>query len=135
MGRCDGYFANRLQRVFVEEVLSDALYLLRIEIIEAGVKIDRDDGRFFGDENRFRLPQQAGAAVEIGLLVGLAEQVIVAWIFPAGAIVATIAQVKVKEGVSIVVVANPTGSRDVVVEARLRAVEDFALDLTEFDFN
>src|SRR5262249_5026824 len=45
------------------------------------------------------------------------------------------ARVKIEEGVGVVVITDPTGGGDVVIEPGLSAVEDFPLDLTQFDFD
>ena len=57
------------------------------------------------------------------------DEIVIPGAFPAGAVVAAIAQEHVEEGIGIIVIPNPTRSREVVVEARLGAVEDFPFDL------
>src|SRR6266567_2909910 len=128
-------FPYNLQRVLIEDVLIDTLDFVGVKVVEAGVKVDRHNGDLLRDENGLGLAEQRRTPLQVGLQVGLADDVVVAGVVPAGAVVAAIAQKHIEERVRVVVVANPTGGREVVVQARLRAVKDLALNLAQLDLD
>src|SRR5437899_11579756 len=100
------YLPQFLQWMLIKQVLREALDSVRVEIIEAGVEIDGDNRDFLGDQNRFGFAEEFSAAFQISLHVGAVDEVVVARIFPAGAVVATDARVHVQECIGVVVVAD-----------------------------
>src|ERR1035437_223838 len=72
-----GYFPNVLQRMIVEDVRVNALNFVRVEIIDADVKIKRDDGQFIAHENGFGLLEKFSARLEVRLVICLADHLIV----------------------------------------------------------
>ena len=50
-------FVDSLQGMLVQDVLINAVNLIGIKIVEAGVKVERHDGRFLIDQNGFCLTE------------------------------------------------------------------------------
>ena len=88
----------------------DAADASRVVGVEAGVEIERNDRRFVAQEQGFGLAQERGAVFQVSLLVGFAQEVVVAGVLPTGAVVAAGAGEEVEEGVRVVVIPHPTGA-------------------------
>src|SRR6266542_1595026 len=124
-----------LHRMLVENILADALDFPRIKTIEPGIEIQRNDGRIVGDEHSLGLTEEVRALGQVRFQIRFVDECVIARVFPAGAVVAAGAQEQIEERIRIVVIANPTGSRDVIIQFRLRAVENLSLDLPQLDLN
>ena len=120
-----------LQRVVVENVLVDALNFVRVKIIHADVKIERDDGHFVAHQDRFGLLEQFLARLQIGLLICPPDEFVVSRVFPAGAVVAVVAGEHFQKRVRVIIIADPTGTREVKVQMGLRGIKDFRLQWTQ----
>ncbi len=63
--------------MLVENVLINAPDFVSVEIIDAGVKIKRDDWQFVANQDGFRLLKEFLARLQIGLFVCLLDERIV----------------------------------------------------------
>src|SRR5438552_12807138 len=93
----------------------------------------RDDGGFHANEQGFRVLKKLLAAFGIGLHVAPPQKLIVALILPASAIVAIVAHPKVEKVVWIVVVADPTAGREIVVQLALGSEIDLPFHIAQVD--
>src|ERR1041385_1206835 len=100
-------FSNALHWVLVENILVNAGDLCRVKIIEADVEINGRDWDRLTDQKRLGFAKEFGALPDIRLQVGLPNQVVVALIPPAGAIVAAVAGEQIEKSVGIIVIADP----------------------------
>ena len=76
--------------MLVEHVWVNTLNPVRVVVADADIVKQGDDGYGFPDEQSLRLLQKFCSLRHVGLLVGVAEQCIVARAFPTGAIVAIV---------------------------------------------
>ena len=76
----------------VEDVLVKPLDFVRVEVIQADVKEQRDDGQLVMHQQGFGLLKKFLAFLQIRLFIGLVDQRVVTRIFPAGAVVAVVAE-------------------------------------------
>ena len=68
-------------------------------------------------------------------MIGRAHQLVVPWMFPAGAVVAIVAHENVQECVGIIVIADPTAPAQIVVQRGLRREINLPFELAQFDFD
>ena len=115
----------------VQDVLVNALNPVRVEVIDADVKVKRHDGHFVADQDGFGLLKKLFPLLQVGFLVGLPDELVVARIFPAGAVVAVVAGEQAQKRVRVVVVADPARTRQVVIQLRLGAQIDLPFDLPQ----
>src|SRR5215813_4876956 len=117
--------------MFIENVRVDPGNPARIEIVEPGVKVDRNYRDLLSNKQRFCLSEKFRAAVWIGLNISLVNQFIVARIFPAGAIISAVAEIHIEKGIRVVVITDPARGGNVVVQVRLSSVKNLAFDLPQ----
>ena len=60
---------------------------------------------------------------------------VVSRVFPAGAVVAVITGEQAQKRVRVIIIAGPTGTREVKIQMGLRGIKDFRLQLTQIHLN
>ena len=119
--------------MFVEEIGIDAAEFGGIVELDADEVIEWADGGIFGDENVFGLAEDGVAFLEIDLFGGIGDEFVVEGVGPAGAIIATPGDEHIEEGIGVVIIADPSGAREVVIEFGLGVEIDGVFLLGELD--
>src|SRR5437867_562713 len=99
--------------MLVEDIEIDSVDLLVVEKGDSFEIPKWNDRNFLPNEQSLSLLQKLFALLRVGLHIAIAQELIVAFVFPPSAIVAVVAHPQVQEGVSIVVIANPGAGREV----------------------
>ena len=79
--------------------------------------------------------QATFAPLGIGELVGVTDQLIVSRALPARAIIPALAHEHVQKSIGVIVIADPAGGTQVIIQTGLSVVEDFPFDLPQFNGN
>ena len=119
--------------MFVEEIGIDAAEFGGIVELDPDEVIEWADGGIFGDENVFGLAEDGVAFLEIDLFGGIGDEFVVEEVGPAGAIIAAPGDEHIEESIGVVIIADPSGAGEIVIEFGLGVEIDGVFLLGELD--
>ena len=104
----------------------------RVQKIDVGVEIDRNDGRGVEDE-RLGFGEDGGASGRVGDGIRAIRKGVVSGISPAGVVVAGIAPPHVEKGGGIEIVGGPATEENLIVAGATAGEDDFVFLVHEAD--
>lgn len=119
--------------MFVEEIGIDAAEFGVIVELDPDEVIEWADGGIFGEDNLFGLAEDGVAFLEIDLFGGVGDEFVVEEVGPAGAIIAAPGDEHIEEGIGVVIIADPSGAGEIVIEFGLGVEIDGVFLLGELD--
>src|SRR5690349_18462365 len=119
--------------MFIGHVCLDAAKSVAVVELDTDVIVERTDWGLVADQDFLGFAESSEALLAVEFAGGVANELIVTFAAPAGAIVAPVGDEHIHERVGVRVIANPRRTAEVVVERGERCEIDLPLLLLELN--